>query len=105
MRNLRVTFVAGVLLVAPRGGGILWGPAQTAAPKSKGPRAKPMAPPKLGAKTPATNPPLFVDVTHAAGIDFRLTCGGQEKLYIVETQCGGAAPLDYDNDGWMEILL
>ncbi len=49
--------------------------------------------------------PLFVDVTRSAGIDFRLTCGSQEKRYIVETQCGGAAALDYDNDGWMDILL
>ena len=39
---------------------------------------------KTKTKTPAT-PPLFVDVTRAAGIDFHLTCGSQEKLYIVET--------------------
>jgi len=44
-------------------------------------------------------------VTHSAGIDFHLTCGSLEKLYIVETQCGGAAAFDYDNDGWMDILL
>ncbi len=56
-------------------------------------------------KTDTANPPLFVDVTHAAGIDFHLTCGSREKLYIVETQCGGAAAFDYDNDGWMDILL
>ncbi|MGO9542667.1 MAG: CRTAC1 family protein [Terriglobales bacterium] len=56
-------------------------------------------------KTETGNPPLFVDVTHAAGIDFHLTCGSREKLYIVETQCGGAAAFDYDNDGWMDILL
>ncbi len=49
--------------------------------------------------------PLFVDVTKAAGINFRLTCGSREKLYIVETQCGGAAAFDYDNDGWMDILF
>ncbi len=49
--------------------------------------------------------PLFVDVTHAAGIDFHLLCGSREKLSIVETQCGGAAAFDYDNDGWMDILL
>ena len=56
-------------------------------------------------KTDTANPPLFVDVTHAAGIDFHLTCGSREKLYIVETQCGGAAAFDYDNDGWMDVLL
>ncbi len=92
MRNVHVTVAAAVLLIALNGSWILRGAEQTAAPKP-------------GAKTGATNPPLFVDVTHAAGIDFRLTCGGEEKLYIVETQCGGAAAFDYDNDGWMDILL
>lgn len=48
---------------------------------------------------------LFVDVTRAAGIDFRLNCGSREKLYILETQCGGAAAFDFDDDGWMDILL
>ena len=46
-----------------------------------------------------------MDVTQAAGINFHLNCGSKEKLYIVETQCGGAAAFDYDNDGWMDILL
>src|ERR1700687_2357047 len=106
MRNLRVTVAAAVLLMALNGVWILWGTAQTVAPKKVAPNKSPAVPPapKPGAKTPATNPPLFVDVTHAAGIDFRLTCGGQEKLYIVETQCGGAAAFDYDKDGWMDIL-
>jgi hypothetical protein len=58
-------------------------------------KAKPNAPPS----------PLFTDVTKNAGINFHLTCGSKEKLYIVETQCGGAAAFDYDNDGWMDILL
>ena len=61
--------------------------------------------PKPSAKTPPNTPPLFVDVTQAAGINFHLNCGSKEKLYIVETQCGGAAAFDYDNDGWMDILL
>jgi hypothetical protein len=60
--------------------------------------------PVAQAKTNVANP-LFVDVTRAAGINFQLTCGSKEKLYIVETQCGGAAAFDYDNDGWMDILL
>ena len=80
--------VAASLLLAAAGGGcVLRGAAQTAA------------------KNGAANPQLFVDVTRAAGIDFHLTCGGPEKLSILETQCGGAAAFDYDNDGWMDILL
>jgi hypothetical protein len=88
MRTLLVSVAAAVVLMAM----ILQGAAQAPAPRP-------------GAQTPATNPPLFVDVTRAAGIDFHLNCGSREKLYIVETQCGGAAAFDYDNDGWMDILL
>jgi enediyne biosynthesis protein E4 len=119
MRKLRVAVAAAFLLTAVSmglslttltGGWILWGTAQTApkhpAPANQSPAAKPArSAPKPGTKTPATNPPLFVDVTQAAGIDFHLLCGSREKLYIVETQCGGAAAFDYDNDGWMDILL
>lgn len=47
----------------------------------------------------------FVDVTRAAGIDFRLTCGGPQKLYIMDSMCGGVAAFDYDNDGWPDIFL
>ena len=47
----------------------------------------------------------FADVTRAAGIDFRLTCGGPQKLYIMDSMCGGVAAFDYDNDGWVDIFL
>ena len=47
----------------------------------------------------------FTDITRAAGIDFHLTCGSTEKRYIIESLCGGVAVFDYDNDGWMDILL
>jgi hypothetical protein len=59
--------------------------------------------------TPATSHTAssisFSDVTRAAGIDFHLTCGSLEKLYIMETMCGGVAVFDYDNDGWMDVFL
>ncbi len=114
MKRLQVAVAAAFLLaalsMATNGGLISWGRAQTApkhpAPANQSSAAKPVrSAPKPGAKTPAANPPLFVDVTRAAGIDFHLNCGSKEKLYIVETQCGGAAAFDYDNDGWMDILL
>jgi len=48
---------------------------------------------------------VFMDVTRIAGIDFHLTCGGSQKLYIMESMCGGVAFIDYDNDGWPDIFL
>ena len=47
----------------------------------------------------------FTDVARSSGLDFHLTCGGTEKLYILETLCGGVAVFDYDNDGWMDIYF
>jgi hypothetical protein len=108
--------VTALIAIASFGGGWIWiGAAQTVAPKDSAQKnvgaGKP-APPKQGVTTGRNAAPgntaaeqLFVDVTRAAGIDFHLTCGGKEKLYIVETQCGGAAAFDYDNDGWMDVLL
>jgi len=49
--------------------------------------------------------PQFADVAPASGLDFHLTCGSPEKRYIMESMCGGIAVFDYDNDGWMDILL
>jgi enediyne biosynthesis protein E4 len=56
---------------------------------------------KLGGKTA----PHFMDVASKSGIHFHLTCGGPEKRYIMESMCGGVAVFDYDNDGWLDILL
>jgi hypothetical protein len=61
--------------------------------------------PSSSKKQRAPSSASFVDVAHAAGIDFHLTCGGAEKRYIMESMCGGIAVLDYDNDGWMDIFL
>ncbi len=49
---------------------------------------------------------IFVDVTHAAGIDiFHHRSGTPEKRTILETPGSGVALLDYDNDGWLDIYL
>src|SRR6267154_3112304 len=103
MKRLPVAIAASVLLVTLSGSRILWSSAQMIAPKNKSATSKKAS---LNAQKPdASTSPLFVDVTRDAKIDFHLTCGSHEKLYIVETQCGGAAAFDYDNDGWMDILL
>jgi len=51
-------------------------------------------------------PVIFVDVTHAAGIDiFHHRSGTPEKRTILELPGSGVALLDYDNDGWLDIYL
>ncbi len=97
----------GIFLAIAVVGALVCVAVSAAAAQPAPPKKKPLAtPPPSRAKTPNPNPgALFVDVTRAAGINFHLNCGSKEKLYIVETQCGGAAAFDYDNDGWMDILL
>ncbi|HUG81215.1 MAG TPA: CRTAC1 family protein [Bryobacterales bacterium] len=45
------------------------------------------------------------DVTAAAGIDFRHNSGAFGEKYLPETMGAGCAFLDFDRDGWMDILL
>lgn len=47
----------------------------------------------------------LVDATRAAGIDFRHNSGAFGRKYLPETLGAGCAFLDYDNDGWQDILL
>ncbi len=60
-----------------------------------------------GAGLPAlSDPPSpFRDDTAAAGIDFRHQRGASDKKHLVETVGSGCALFDYDNDGWLDILL
>ncbi|MGH9627944.1 MAG: CRTAC1 family protein, partial [Bryobacteraceae bacterium] len=47
----------------------------------------------------------LVDVTKKAGIQFRHNSGAYGKKYLPETLGPGCAFLDYDNDGWQDLLL
>ena len=47
----------------------------------------------------------LVDVTRAAGIDFSHHTGAFGARYLPETLGPGCAFLDYDNDGWLDVLL
>ncbi len=65
-----------------------------------------------GRTTPARATPAstsidqFVEVSAAAGIKFKLTSGGPEKRYIIESKGGGgAAWIDFDNDGFPDLFL
>jgi hypothetical protein len=103
MRKLSAIFLATTLVIALGCAAMLAGTVQQP-PRKKKPSSPAGSSPAKAA--PSDEKALFVDVTRAAGIDFHLTCGtSKEKLYILETQCGGAAAFDYDNDGWMDLLL
>ncbi|MGH9968401.1 MAG: CRTAC1 family protein [Pyrinomonadaceae bacterium] len=47
----------------------------------------------------------FTDVTTQAGIRFKHNSGAFGKKYLPETIGAGCGFLDYDNDGWQDILL
>lgn len=48
----------------------------------------------------------FVDITSAAGLsDFRHETGAYGMFWFPETMGAGAAFLDFDDDGWLDIVL
>jgi hypothetical protein len=48
----------------------------------------------------------FTNVAGEAGLNARTVYGGQNtNKYLLETTGCGAAALDYDNDGWLDIFL
>jgi enediyne biosynthesis protein E4 len=47
----------------------------------------------------------FSDVTAQAGIHFKHNAGAFGKKYLPETMGSGVCIIDYDNDGWQDILL
>ncbi len=66
----------------------------------------------VGAGAPVTTPkpaegalPQFTDVTAAAKIAFKHTSGAFGKKYLPETMGAGVAFLDYDGDGWQDLLF
>lgn len=47
----------------------------------------------------------FEDVTHSAGIHFTHNNGAFGKQYLPEAMGAGVAFIDYDNDGWQDLLF
>src|ERR1700733_11236856 len=61
----------------------------------------------LGAASGAAASPGFrlVDVTRSAGVQFQHNSGAYGGKLLPETLGSGCAFLDYDRDGWQDILL
>ena len=54
----------------------------------------------------AAEPPIrLVDTAKEAGLRAEMRCGGAEKKWIVEANGSGCAALDYDQDGWLDLLI
>ena len=69
-------------------------------PHSRVPSPEPQVP------SPQSPTPIrFADVTSAAGIRFKHNSGAFGKKYLPETLGSGCAFLDFDNDGWQDILF
>ncbi len=49
--------------------------------------------------------PLFEDVAERAGVRFIHSNGATGRLYFIESTPAGCAMLDYDNDGFLDLLL
>lgn len=52
-----------------------------------------------------SGPVEFTDVSAQAGIHFKHNSGAFGKKYLPETLGAGGAFLDYDSDGWQDVLL
>ena len=77
------------------------------APVANQPGEQSAAPSPSPSSTPPrpSGPIEFTDITSQAGIHFKHNSGAFGKKYLPETIGAGCAFLDYDNDGWQDILL
>jgi enediyne biosynthesis protein E4 len=76
-------------------------------PSTESPRAASSAPtpPLTSGMARPSGPITFTDVTAQAGIRFKHDSGAFGKKYLPETMGSGVCVIDYDNDGWQDILF
>ncbi|MCK5705656.1 MAG: CRTAC1 family protein, partial [Cyclobacteriaceae bacterium] len=54
---------------------------------------------------PPAGEDFYLDITKSSGIDFVHSIGDDHLTNIIESVGGGAAFLDFDQDGWMDIYV
>jgi hypothetical protein len=57
------------------------------------------------ARTAGPPPVVFTDIASQAGIHFRHDNAASPEKYLIETMGAGAAWIDYDNDGYLDLYL
>jgi hypothetical protein len=92
------------LATTPAGGGRRLFPALCLAAAVAGCGGPPAEEPEPVAPTPA-GPPWLVDVTAEYGLDFRHETGGVGELHLPEIMGSGAALLDAEGDGDLDVYL
>jgi hypothetical protein len=69
------------------------------------PRQPAYPPESASAPVRPSGPITFTDVTAQAGIHFKHNSGAFGEKYLPETMGSGVCIIDYDNDGWQDILF
>lgn len=60
---------------------------------------------KVASAPPAASEDFFQEIGSEIGLDFTQSIGDHDLTNIVESSCGGAAFLDYDQDGFIDIYV
>lgn len=80
-------------------------PAESSSAHSAPPQGQAGVGPAAPVVARPSGPIRFTDVTAQAGIHFKHNSGAFGQKYLPETMGSGVCVLDYDNDGWQDILL
>lgn len=73
--------------------------------KTPEPASASVSQPEQSAPERPSGPIRFTDITAQAGIHFTRNSGAFGMKYLPETMGSGACFIDYDNDGWQDILF